>query len=612
MELLTSADIPAVHGHAKIREVSRDVNLFLEKRHFKLAAIKQKELIQGLKMNDRPFKSELQDLVRILLHGSRPDEALEVRSNPCSSVLALLCSNSCTFKVIEELIALDPQSRGLVPIRAILLHSIRHTEEAKLILAALLNERVKGEEFPSKEVALLERALSEFPAGGLEVISHTILDVKKASLHADPKDGVRRNSPIQTEAPPLQAPKEPNLPDQSRPAKPLIGQANPEIPVGKTKTKNVDLNAGALATTTIRQKLQIRKKKQKGGFSVLAELEGEDPDSAMKSPLTPSKKPAASPSKSLVGGNRLRSWAEAAKVEHASDLGDEFPALNSSPGSLPAGDRTLQPQRQTDPVVPVPEAEPSHSSVFLGPRQIASALRDASVEGKCPRPRANLAPALAFPPPVLRNPAMSAEANSAQLWKSLALDAQQRLGLIEGEMGRVIGLFDNVRAESEAKSAVDLARAESVSRELRTKLSRLQMANNVLGSFLKSQIDSLVPEEFFCPISLEMMRDPVTTTSGQCYERAAIQAALCSRPEDPMTRGPCTVADLRPNLALKTAIDSWTRNRESMRVVLRTAAWYANLSEATRSSSGKSAAAAASSSDFSRTPGASLAEPGLE
>lgn len=51
----------------------------MDKRLFKLAAIKQKELIQAFKMGERDFKEELIELISILLQGARPDEALEVR-----------------------------------------------------------------------------------------------------------------------------------------------------------------------------------------------------------------------------------------------------------------------------------------------------------------------------------------------------------------------------------------------------------------------------------------------------------------------------------------------------------------------------------------------------
>lgn len=31
------------------------------------------------------------------------------------------------------------------------------------------------------------------------------------------------------------------------------------------------------------------------------------------------------------------------------------------------------------------------------------------------------------------------------------------------------------------------------------------------------------PPAFFCPISMELMRDPVSTADGHCYERANIE-----------------------------------------------------------------------------------------
>jgi len=66
--------------------------------------------------------------------------------------------------------------------------------------------------------------------------------------------------------------------------------------------------------------------------------------------------------------------------------------------------------------------------------------------------------------------------------------------------------------------------------------------------------DPDLPREFVCPISQEVMMDPVVTRAGVTYERAYIVKAIQASGRDPCTRLQCTVAELRPNSALTTCI----------------------------------------------------------
>ncbi|KAK7411126.1 hypothetical protein VNO78_02541 [Psophocarpus tetragonolobus] len=65
----------------------------------------------------------------------------------------------------------------------------------------------------------------------------------------------------------------------------------------------------------------------------------------------------------------------------------------------------------------------------------------------------------------------------------------------------------------------------------------------------------VVPEDFLCPISLEIMTDPVTVSTGQTYNRASIQKWLKSgNMVCPKTREKLTSTELFPNAALKKLI----------------------------------------------------------
>ncbi|KAL3626973.1 hypothetical protein CASFOL_029186 [Castilleja foliolosa] len=70
-----------------------------------------------------------------------------------------------------------------------------------------------------------------------------------------------------------------------------------------------------------------------------------------------------------------------------------------------------------------------------------------------------------------------------------------------------------------------------------------------------------VPEYFICPISLQIMKDPVTTVTGITYDRESIEkwlitadtAPICPVTKQPLSRG----SDLTPNHMLRRLIQAW-------------------------------------------------------
>jgi hypothetical protein len=72
----------------------------------------------------------------------------------------------------------------------------------------------------------------------------------------------------------------------------------------------------------------------------------------------------------------------------------------------------------------------------------------------------------------------------------------------------------------------------------------------------RNQID--IPPNLICSITHEVMEDPVMTSDGHSYERAAIQEWLNSgRNTSPLTGVPLRDRNLRPNLCLKRVIDEF-------------------------------------------------------
>jgi len=60
---------------------------------------------------------------------------------------------------------------------------------------------------------------------------------------------------------------------------------------------------------------------------------------------------------------------------------------------------------------------------------------------------------------------------------------------------------------------------------------------------------------FLCKITMSVMRDPVMEPDGFSYEREAIEKWIRKHGTSPMTRRPLRIEDLKPNRALKDAIE---------------------------------------------------------
>eukprot|EP00762_Andalucia_godoyi_P005803 ANDGO_06983.mRNA.1 Protein spotted leaf 11 len=66
-----------------------------------------------------------------------------------------------------------------------------------------------------------------------------------------------------------------------------------------------------------------------------------------------------------------------------------------------------------------------------------------------------------------------------------------------------------------------------------------------------------IPDEFLCPITKSVMKDPVIGPDGQTYERPAIEQWLQGHHDSPITRIPMMASQLVPNYALKNMIQSF-------------------------------------------------------
>lgn len=67
-----------------------------------------------------------------------------------------------------------------------------------------------------------------------------------------------------------------------------------------------------------------------------------------------------------------------------------------------------------------------------------------------------------------------------------------------------------------------------------------------------------IPHEFICPLTLEIMNNPLMDRSGRSYERTAILEWITTKNSTcPITRQPLFVKDLLPNNKLRKEIIQW-------------------------------------------------------
>jgi len=71
-------------------------------------------------------------------------------------------------------------------------------------------------------------------------------------------------------------------------------------------------------------------------------------------------------------------------------------------------------------------------------------------------------------------------------------------------------------------------------------------------------------DHFICPLTLDIMRDPVTTKYGHTYEREAIEEWVSLHENCPLTRKNLTLEELFPCFALKNAIQDLLVNNPEL------------------------------------------------
>ena len=71
-----------------------------------------------------------------------------------------------------------------------------------------------------------------------------------------------------------------------------------------------------------------------------------------------------------------------------------------------------------------------------------------------------------------------------------------------------------------------------------------------------------IPFTFICPLTKNIMKEPVMTKYGSNYEKNAIENYLKENKKDPLTGNPLSLNMLKPNLKLKLAIEDYIKNNK--------------------------------------------------
>ncbi|KAL0484331.1 STIP1 homology and U-box containing protein [Acrasis kona] len=94
-------------------------------------------------------------------------------------------------------------------------------------------------------------------------------------------------------------------------------------------------------------------------------------------------------------------------------------------------------------------------------------------------------------------------------------------------------------------------------------LKRYQL-NSFFEQKEQQHAQSEAPDYLCCKITFDIMRDPWITPSGVTYEKKAIKEHLEFHSFDPVTREPCKLADIRPNLLAKEMIEDYLKKNPNL------------------------------------------------
>jgi len=130
-----------------------------------------------------------------------------------------------------------------------------------------------------------------------------------------------------------------------------------------------------------------------------------------------------------------------------------------------------------------------------------------------------------------------------------SIEARKRSGLSDIEAQLASGAMQPIAASEARAETIELAQKKLD--DLRTVFSVADPENHAKKEIPDWAVDT---------ITFELMHDPVVTNNGHSYEKNTLLEHLKRSPTDPLTREPLTIDQLRPNIALRKALEEfWER-----------------------------------------------------
>ena len=115
--------------------------------------------------------------------------------------------------------------------------------------------------------------------------------------------------------------------------------------------------------------------------------------------------------------------------------------------------------------------------------------------------------------------------------------------------------------EAVATAGTKLKAIQKAQKKRQRKKKKKKDRERLQGSASTCEVEA--PHEFSCPITFEIMVDPVFATDGHSYERVAIQAWLHTHNTSPKTGQQLESSTLIPNHSLKSLIQDWAAKQQS-------------------------------------------------
>jgi hypothetical protein len=136
-----------------------------------------------------------------------------------------------------------------------------------------------------------------------------------------------------------------------------------------------------------------------------------------------------------------------------------------------------------------------------------------------------------------------------------ASDAEARAGAARASAEAATAATACAFAEAATAANAESSKAAAISGEHSEYSARL---SELFAEREQRRAHADAPGHFTCPITFDVMLDPVITPYGHSYDRAAIERYITrTKPEDPTTRKPLAVSQLVPNMGLKAAIQEY-------------------------------------------------------